>query len=142
MSIFYKFLLSICLSLTSIALSSSSSLLPSFQASSCTPSLDSSNSNELRDQRKLPVSGWLEIFLNAVEKLQKQVEDGSGDKFLVWDKVRKEKKSFWLTESTDCFKDGWIPQAPPPLIVRHFLNLSYFISLLLLVFSWISSEAL
>ncbi|CAH8860889.1 unnamed protein product [Trichobilharzia szidati] len=62
-------------------------------ALSCT-SLDSSNSNELRDQRKLSTSSWLEIFLNSVEKLQRQVEDGSGDKFLVWDKDDQEAMDF------------------------------------------------
>ncbi|CAH8875447.1 unnamed protein product [Trichobilharzia szidati] len=61
--------------------------------SSCS-SHDSSNSYELRDQRRLSTSGWLEIFLNSVEKLQKQVEDGGGDKFLVWDKDDQEAMDF------------------------------------------------
>ncbi|RTG83764.1 ubiquitin-like 1-activating enzyme E1 B [Schistosoma bovis] len=49
--------------------------------------LDSTCVSELRDQRKLSTSGWLLIFLKSVDKLQKQVEDGGGDKYLVWDKL-------------------------------------------------------
>ncbi|CAH8597713.1 unnamed protein product [Heterobilharzia americana] len=56
--------------------------------------LDSSSFGELRDQRKLPMSGWLHIFLNSVEKLQKQVENADGDKFLVWDKDDPEAMDF------------------------------------------------
>uniref|UniRef100_A0AA85J9W1 Ubiquitin/SUMO-activating enzyme ubiquitin-like domain-containing protein n=1 Tax=Trichobilharzia regenti TaxID=157069 RepID=A0AA85J9W1_TRIRE len=63
------------------------------QESSCS-SHDSSNFYELRDQRKLSISGWLDIFLNSVEKLQKRVEDGGGDKFLVWDKDDQEAMDF------------------------------------------------
>ncbi|CAH8574289.1 unnamed protein product [Schistosoma mattheei] len=61
--------------------------------------LDSTCVSELRDQRKLSTSGWLRIFLKSVDKLQKQVEDGGGDKYLVWDKDDPEAMDFVASAS-------------------------------------------
>ncbi|CAH8601372.1 unnamed protein product [Schistosoma margrebowiei] len=61
--------------------------------------LDSACVSELRDQRKLSTSGWLRIFIKSVEKLQKQVEDGGGDKYLVWDKDDPEAMDFVASAS-------------------------------------------
>ncbi|CAH8583731.1 unnamed protein product [Schistosoma intercalatum] len=61
--------------------------------------LDSTCVSELRDQRKLSTSGWLRIFLKSVDKLQKQVEDGGGDKYLVWDKDDSEAMDFVASAS-------------------------------------------
>ncbi|CAI2731727.1 unnamed protein product [Schistosoma spindalis] len=61
--------------------------------------LDSGCVSELRDQRKLSTSGWLRIFLKSVDKLQKQVEDSGGDKYLVWDKDDPEAMDFVASAS-------------------------------------------
>uniref|UniRef100_A0A3Q0KSF4 Ubiquitin-activating enzyme E1b, putative n=1 Tax=Schistosoma mansoni TaxID=6183 RepID=A0A3Q0KSF4_SCHMA len=60
---------------------------------------DSACISELRDQRRLSTSGWLRIFLKSVDKLQKQVEDGEGDKYLVWDKDDQEAMDFVASAS-------------------------------------------
>ncbi|KAK4468047.1 hypothetical protein MN116_008223, partial [Schistosoma mekongi] len=55
--------------------------------------------SELRDQRKLSTSGWLRIFIRSVTKLQNQMEDGGGDKYLVWDKDDQDAMDFVASAS-------------------------------------------
>ncbi|TNN05212.1 SUMO-activating enzyme subunit 2 isoform 3 [Schistosoma japonicum] len=58
-----------------------------------------STASELRDQRKLSTSGWLRIFMRSVKKLQNQMEDGGGDKYLVWDKDDQDAMDFVASAS-------------------------------------------